>query len=96
MPRQTEPNANNAHGGPLQDELPPRQVRSENTRFIGRPTLASPRHRNADLVLRCEPERPLIERGDTDARVYVGDYGVHGVGGARGDGGDGECDGERR
>ena len=49
-------------------------------------------HRNAGQVLRCEPERSFIKRGDADARVCVGDDGVHGVGRARGDEGDGERD----
>lgn len=40
MPRQTEPNANNALGGLLQDMLPRGQVRSENTQAIsGQPGL---------------------------------------------------------
>ena len=40
MPRQTEPNANNALGSLLQDMLPRGQVRSENTRAIsGQPGL---------------------------------------------------------
>ena len=40
MPRQTEPNANSALGGLLQDMLPRGQVRSENTQAIsGQPGL---------------------------------------------------------
>ena len=40
MPRQTEPNANNALGSLLQDMIPRGQVRSENTQAItGKPGL---------------------------------------------------------
>ena len=40
MPRQTEPNANNALGGLLQDMMPRGHVRSENTQAIsGQPGL---------------------------------------------------------
>ena len=40
MPRQTEPNANNALGSLLQDMMPCGQVRSENTQAItGKPHL---------------------------------------------------------
>ena len=40
MPRQTEPNANNALGSLLQDMMPRGQVRSENTQAIsGKPGL---------------------------------------------------------
>ena len=47
MPRQTEPNANNALGGLLQDMLPRSQVRSENTQAIsGHPGL------RPDIVVR--------------------------------------------
>ena len=44
MPRQTEPNANNALGSLLQDMLPRGQVRSENTRAISGHPRAAPRH----------------------------------------------------
>ena len=47
MPRQTEPNVNNALGSLLQDMLPRSQVRSENTQAISghpgcAPTSSSP------------------------------------------------------
>ena len=43
MPRQTEPNANNALGSLLQDMMPRGQVRSENTQAIsGKPGLLNP------------------------------------------------------
>ena len=43
MPRQTEPNANNALGNLLQDMMPRGQVRSENTQAItGKPGLLNP------------------------------------------------------
>ena len=54
MPRQTEPNANNALGGLLQDMLPRGQVRSENTQAItGQPRL------HPDIVITAPGRSPV-------------------------------------
>ena len=55
MPRQTEPNANNALGGLLQDMLPRSQVRSENTQAIsGRPGL------RPDIIVTAPGRSPVV------------------------------------
>ena len=55
MPRQTEPNANNALGGLLQDMLPRGQVRSENTQAIsGQPGL------RPDIVITVPGRSPVV------------------------------------
>ena len=55
MPRQTEPNANNALGGLLQDMLPRGQVRSENTQAItGQPAL------RPDIIITVPGRSPSI------------------------------------
>ena len=55
MPRQTEPNANNALGSLLQDMLPGRQVWSENTRAIsGRPGL------RPDIIVTATGYSPVV------------------------------------
>ena len=65
MPRQTEPNANNALGSLLQDLLPRSEVRSENTQAIsGYP--AAPRHHR-------HRARPLARGGR--GRVHACAYG---------------------
>ena len=54
MPRQTEPNANNALGGLLQDMLPRGQVRSENTQAItGQPSL------RPDIIITAPGRSPV-------------------------------------
>ena len=55
MPRQTEPNANNALGNMLQGMLPGRQVWSENTRAIsGRPGL------RPDIIVTAPGRSPVV------------------------------------
>ena len=55
MPRQTEPNVNNALGGLLQDMLPRSQVRSENTQAIsGRPGL------RPDIIVTAPGRSPVV------------------------------------
>ena len=55
MPRQTEPNANNALGGLLQQMLPGRQVWSENTRAIsGQPGL------RPDIIVTAPGHSPVV------------------------------------
>ena len=55
MPRQTEPNANNALGDLLQDMLPRGQVRSENTQAIaGQPAL------RPDIVITAPGRSPVV------------------------------------
>ena len=55
MPRQTEPNANNALGGLLQDMLPRGQVRSENTQAItGQPSL------RPDIIITAPSRSPVV------------------------------------
>ena len=55
MPRQTEPNANNALGGLLQEMLPRGQVRSENTQAIsGRPGL------RPDIIIAVPGRSPVV------------------------------------
>ena len=55
MPRQTEPNANNALGSLLQDMLPRGQVRSENTQAIsGRPGL------RPDIIITVPGRSPVV------------------------------------
>ena len=55
MPRQTEPNANNAMGSLLQDMLPRSQVRSENTQAIsGRPGL------RPDIIVAAPGRSPVV------------------------------------
>ena len=55
MPRQTEPNANNALGSLLQDMLPRSQVRSENTQAIsGRPGL------RPDIIIAAPGRSPVV------------------------------------
>ena len=55
MPRQTEPNANNALGSLLQGMLPGRQVWSENTRAIsGRPGL------RPDIIVTAPGRSPVV------------------------------------
>ena len=55
MPRQTEPNANNALGSLLQDLLPRSQVRSENTRAIsGHPGL------RPDILITAPGRSPVV------------------------------------
>ena len=55
MPRQTEPNANNALGSLLQDMLPRSQVRSENTQAIsGRPGL------RPDIIFAAPGRSPVV------------------------------------
>ena len=55
MPRQTEPNANNALGSLLQDMLPRSQVRSENTQTIsGHPGL------RPDIILTAADHSPVV------------------------------------
>ena len=61
MPRQTEPNANNALGSLLQDMMPRGLVRSENTQAIsGQPSL------RPDIIPRPRPRR---HRGRVPARA---------------------------
>ena len=55
MPRQTEPNANNALGSLLQDMMPRGQVRSENTQAIsGQPAL------RPDIVITAPGRAPVV------------------------------------
>ena len=55
MPRQTEPNANNALGSLLQDMLPRGQVRSENTQAIsGQPGL------RPDIIITAPGRSPVV------------------------------------
>ena len=55
MPRQTEPNANNALGSLLQDMLPRGQVRSENTQAIsGQPGL------RPDIIIAVPGRSPVV------------------------------------
>ena len=55
MPRQTEPNANNALGNLLQDMLPRSQVRSENTQAIsGQPGL------RPDIIVNAPGRSPVV------------------------------------
>ena len=55
MPRQTEPNANNALGSLLQDMLPRGLVRSENTQAItGQPGLRS------DIIITAPGRSPVV------------------------------------
>ena len=55
MPRQTEPNANNALGGLLQTMLPKSHVRSENTRAIaGHPGL------RPDILITASDRAPVV------------------------------------
>ncbi len=55
MPRQTEPNANNALGSLLQEMLPRGQVRSENTRAIsGQPGL------RPDIIVTAPGRSPVV------------------------------------
>ena len=55
MPRQTEPNANNALGSLLQDMLPRGQVRSENTQAIsGQPAL------RPDIIINVPGRSPVV------------------------------------
>ena len=55
MPRQTEPNANNALGGLLQEMLPRNQVRSENTQAIlGHPGL------RPDILITASGRSPVV------------------------------------
>ena len=55
MPRQTEPNANNALGSLLQDMLPRGQVRSENTQAIsGQPGL------RPDIIITVPGRSPVV------------------------------------
>ena len=55
MPRQTEPSANNALGGLLQDMMPRGQVRPENTQAItGQPGL------RPDIVITATGRSPVV------------------------------------
>ena len=55
MPRQTEPNANNALGSLLQEMLPGRQMWSENTRAItGQPSL------RPDIIVTADGHSPVV------------------------------------
>ena len=55
MPCQTEPNANNALGGLLQDMLPHGQMRSENTQAItGQPGL------RPDIIFTAPGRSPVV------------------------------------
>ena len=55
MPRQTEPNANNALGNLLQGMLPRSQVRSENTQAIsGQPGL------RPDIIVNAPGRSPVV------------------------------------
>ena len=55
MPRQTEPNANNALGSLLQEMLPRSQVRSENTQAIsGQPGL------RPDIIVAAPGRSPVV------------------------------------
>ena len=55
MPRQTEPNANNALGSLLQGMLPRGQVRSENTQAIaGQPGL------RPDIIITAPGRSPVV------------------------------------
>ena len=55
MPRQTEPNANNALGGLLQAMLPKSHIRSENTRAIaGHPGL------RPDILITASDRAPVV------------------------------------
>ena len=55
MPRQTEPNANNALGGLLQEMLPRNQVRSENTQGgRGQPGL------RPDILITASGRSPVV------------------------------------
>ena len=55
MPRQTEPNANNALGGLLQDMLPRSQVRSENTQAISGHAGLRP-----DIIVAARGRSPVV------------------------------------
>ena len=55
MPRQTEPNANNALGSLLEDMLPRGEVRSENTQAIsGQPGL------RPDIIITVPGRSPVV------------------------------------
>ena len=59
MPRQTEPSANNALGGLLQDMMPRGQVRSENTQAItGQPGL------RPDIVITAPGRSPVVAEAE--------------------------------
>ena len=55
MPRQTEPSANNALGGLLQDMMPRGQVRSENTQAITGQSGLRP-----DIVITAPGRSPVV------------------------------------
>ena len=55
MPRQTEPNANNALGSLLQDMMPRGQVRSENTRAI-----TGQRGLRPDIIITVPGRAPVV------------------------------------
>ena len=55
MPRQTEPNANNALGSLLQDMLPRGQMRSENTQAISGQSALRP-----DIIITLPSHSPVV------------------------------------
>ncbi len=75
MPRQTEPNANNALGGLLQTMLPKSQVRSENTRSIAGHSGLRP-----DILIAASDRAPVVVEAEympaatveTEARERLG------------------------
>ena len=65
MPRQTEPNANNALGSLLQDMLPRGQVRSENTQAISGQAGLRP-----DIIITAPGRSPVVVEAEyTPARM---------------------------
>ena len=75
MPRQTEPNANNALGTLLQAMLPRSSVRSENTQTISRHP-----GRRPDILINAPGRSPVVVEAEympaddveTDAKVRLG------------------------
>ena len=66
MPRQTEPNANNALGSLLQEMLPGRQVWSENTQAITGHAGLRP-----DIIVTAPGRSPVVDRGRVHALGIV-------------------------
>ena len=66
MPRQTEPNANNALGDMLRGMMPDCEVRSENTQtFIDHPG------RHADVLIVAPGRSPVVVEAEYEPAVEV-------------------------
>ena len=67
MPRQTEPNANNALGDMLRGMMPDCEVRSENTQtFIDHPG------RHADVLIVAPGRSPVVVEAEYEPAVLTG------------------------